>query len=62
MNRNRIATPIVAAISVTDELYQFLKAPLIRKYGEEWYEKFRAACAERRVTKAARGRPTGRPA
>lgn len=26
MNRNRIATPIVAAISVTDELYQFLKA------------------------------------
>ncbi len=28
-------------------LSEFLRAPLIRKYGAAWYEKFRAACAAR---------------
>lgn len=28
-------------------LYDFLRAPLVRKYGEAWYEDFRAACLER---------------
>lgn len=27
-------------------LADFLKKPLIRKYGEEWYDEFRAACRE----------------
>jgi hypothetical protein len=29
-------------------LSEFLRAPLIRKYGEPWYEAFRKACADRR--------------
>lgn len=28
-------------------LYDFLRAPLVRKYGAEWYEEFRAICVER---------------
>src|SRR5690606_27849501 len=34
------------------QLADFLRAPLVRKYGEAWYEAFRAACAERRVALA----------
>lgn len=30
------------------QLSEFLRAPLIRKYGESWYLKFREACAARR--------------
>lgn len=30
------------------QLYDFLRAPLIRKYGESWYTKFRDACDARR--------------
>ncbi len=29
------------------QLYDFLRAPLTRKYGAAWYEQFRAACIER---------------
>jgi hypothetical protein len=29
------------------QLYDFLRDPLTRKYGAEWYEAFRAACIER---------------
>jgi hypothetical protein len=29
------------------QLYDFLRAPLTRKYGPDWYESFRAACVER---------------
>lgn len=29
-------------------LSEFLRAPLIRKYGESWYEAFRKTCADRR--------------
>jgi Fe-S-cluster containining protein len=32
------------------QLYEFLREPLVRKYGEVWYERFRAACIERSVT------------
>ena len=28
-------------------MYEFLKDPLVRKYGEEWYEKFRSECERR---------------
>lgn len=31
------------------QLVDFLRAPLVRKYGEAWYDRFRAACAERRA-------------
>lgn len=34
-------------------LVDFVRAPLVRKYGEAWYEKFRAACAARRVALAS---------
>lgn len=30
------------------QLSDFLREPLTRRYGPEWYEKFRAACADRR--------------
>ena len=30
------------------QLKDFLREPLVRKYGEAWYEQFRLACAERR--------------
>ncbi len=30
------------------QLQNFLRDPLVRKYGEAWYEKFRLACEERR--------------
>jgi len=29
------------------QLYDFLRAPLTRKYGSDWYEAFRTACIER---------------
>ncbi len=29
------------------QLYDFLRTPLTRKYGDAWYEQFRAACIER---------------
>lgn len=29
------------------QLYDFLRAPLTRKYGADWYEAFRTACVER---------------
>lgn len=29
------------------QLYDFLRAPLTRRYGEAWYEAFRDACVER---------------
>jgi Fe-S-cluster containining protein len=29
-------------------LFKFLREPLVRKYGEAWYEQFRQACEERR--------------
>lgn len=32
------------------QLIDFLREPLVRKYGEEWYEQFREACIERRKT------------
>ena len=31
------------------QLVDFLKPPLVRKYGEAWYEAFRAACEARRT-------------
>lgn len=31
------------------QLYDFLREPLTRKYGEDWYRKFRDACEERRA-------------
>ncbi len=30
------------------QLVDFLREPLVRKYGDVWYEQFREACAERR--------------
>ena len=30
------------------QLIDFLREPLVRKYGEAWYNRFRIACAERR--------------
>lgn len=30
------------------QLLEFLREPLVRKYGEAWYEQFRLACEERR--------------
>ena len=30
------------------QLLDFLREPLVRKYGEAWYEQFRLACEERR--------------
>lgn len=30
------------------QLHDFLQEPLVRKYGEAWYRKFRDACEERR--------------
>ena len=30
------------------QLQDFLREPLVRKYGETWYEQFRSACEERR--------------
>ncbi len=30
-------------------LVDFLREPLVRKYGEAWYQKFRQTCAERRA-------------
>lgn len=31
-------------------LFEFLKAPLVRKYGENWYAMFHTACQERRIS------------
>ena len=28
-------------------IYEFLKDPLVRKFGEEWYHQFRSACKQR---------------
>ncbi len=38
------------------QLVDFLRPPLVRKYGADWYEKFLAACAERRAHLSARAR------
>jgi Fe-S-cluster containining protein len=32
------------------QLFDFLRDPLVRKYGTDWYERFRAACVERSET------------
>ncbi len=34
-------------------LAEYLKDPLVRKYGEEWYERFTQACHDRRVALAS---------
>lgn len=36
------------------QLAGFLRAPLVRKYGEAWYDRFRAACDARREALTAR--------
>lgn len=36
-------------------LYEFLKVPLVRKYGEAWYESFRSACIEANQQPSGRG-------
>ncbi|MEX0747530.1 MAG: DUF3109 family protein, partial [Rhodothermales bacterium] len=36
-------------------LHQFLREPLIRKYGQDWYDKFEDACEERQSARSATG-------
>ena len=41
-------TPAIAKGNANDiPLYEFLKEPLIRKFGKEWYDTFHSACKER---------------